>query len=154
MTRAMRAIIDPLPSPGEVAELWSHFESKCAYCGCTIARASRTGHLDHIRAGAGGGSNSIFNHVLACAKCNGDLKRETPWIEFLRRTVSNPRERSARAARIRAWLARAPELPVAPEAQVIIQAALANFERSVAELRALKKRAPNNALQRTHYAHR
>ena len=139
MARAMRAIVDPLPSRSEVADLWLHFESKCAYCGCAITRASRTGHLDHVRAAAEGGSNSIFNHVLACATCNGDLKREDPWLEFLQRTVTDPAERAERDARIREWLARAPERPVTPQAQTIIQAALNAFDCTVAELRALKR---------------
>ena len=138
MARAMHAVIDPLPSRSEIAELRSHFEDKCAYCGCAIARGSRTGHLDHVRAAADRGSNSVFNHVLACARCNGDLKREAPWLEFLHRTVTEPAERAAREARIREWLGRAPERPVPPQAQAIVQAALEAFDRSVAELRALK----------------
>ena len=139
MTRAMYAIIDPLPSPPEVEKLWSHFEGKCAYCGCTIERASRTGHLDHVRAAAEGGSNNVFNHVLACARCNGDLKRETLWSEFLERTVADPLLREERKARIGAWLARAPDRPVTLQAQAIIQTAVDAFDRSVAELRALRK---------------
>ena len=139
MTRAMYAIIDPLPSPPEVEKLWSHFEGKCAYCGCPIERASRTGHLDHVRAAAEDGSNSVFNHVLACARCNGDLKRETPWLKFLDSTVADPVLRKARGARIRAWLARAPDWTVTPQEKAIIQKALSAFDRSVTELRALRK---------------
>ncbi len=138
MTRAMRAIIDPLPSAKEIDQLWDYFDGQCAYCGCTIDRASRTGHLDHVIAAAEGGSNSIFNFILACAKCNGDLKRETPWQEFLQILVTDPTEQEKRQTHIQDWIKRAPNISISPEAEAIIHGALESFDRSVTSLRALK----------------
>lgn len=108
------------------------------HCGRAIKRASRTGHLDHVRAASEGGSNSVFNRVLACARCNGDFKRETSWRQFLEETVEDPVLRRKRAARIQAWLDRAPRWTVSPTAEAIIQEALMTFDKSVAKLRTLR----------------
>ncbi|WP_407943038.1 HNH endonuclease [Marinomonas atlantica] len=66
--RSLVSIIDPYPSKSEVDQLWEYFESRCAYCGISINRGSRTGHLDHLIPSSEGGSNSIYNHALSCAR--------------------------------------------------------------------------------------
>lgn len=141
--RSLLAIIDPHPSPAEVDDLWGYFESKCAYCGAVIPRESRTGHLDHVLASAAGGSNSIHNFVLSCARCNGDDKREGDWRAFLSRTAE-PTVVTARATRIEAWLSRAPATGRRPElamqANKIVEEAISDFDRAVARMRALVKR--------------
>ncbi len=83
MARALRGIISPKITGKMIAEIWTHFESKCAYCEATIVRESRTGHLDHLESQSAANANNSPVLVLACAKCNGDEKREKNWHEFL-----------------------------------------------------------------------
>lgn len=143
MRRALLAIVDPHPSRTEVALLWSYFQACCAYCGVAIERDSRTGHIDHVISSALGGSNCIYNHVLSCARCNGDDKREEAWETFLTRKVSDPALLAERHAQISAWLGRNPGSSMSPgtRAQVdaIIDRAVADFDAVVQELRALRK---------------
>jgi len=87
--RSLLAVIDPHPSKAEVELLWKYFQSSCAYCGVEIPRESRTGHMDHVVSSALGGSNSIYNHVLSCSRCNGDEKKEESWQSFLTRKATN-----------------------------------------------------------------
>lgn len=138
--RSLLAIIDPHPSPREVDKLWTHFESKCAYCGDVIPRESRTGHLDHVLASAAGGNNSIYNSVLSCARCNGDDKREEDWRAFLSRTVE-PDVAAVRAVPIEEWVSQAPATGRRPElakqADGIVKEAIADYDRAVARMRAL-----------------
>ena len=141
--RSLLAIIDPHPTPAEINELWAYFQSSCAYCGVAIARDSRTGHVDHVVSSAFGGSNCIHNHVLSCARCNGDEKREESWETFLAKKVTDAALATKRHAHISAWLARSASVPVTPEirahADAIINRALAAFDSSVKELRGLHK---------------
>src|SRR4051794_37835293 len=99
MRRAANEIVDP--SPRSVDAVWDHFESRCAYCGVELDRASRMGHVDHAEAGGG---NHLGNLVLACGTCNGDAKREQSWLEYLR-TRAHGVELEEREARIRLWFA-------------------------------------------------
>lgn len=138
MARALRAVLDPLPSAAETKKLWSYFKSRCAYCNGKLDKRFRTAHLDHLRPAAAGGSNSVYNHVLACAKCNGDLKREKDWQEFLVEREPDQKERQAREARIQGWLNLAPNRPAVPEADAIIQAALRAFDEAVVKMRELR----------------
>ena len=144
--RSLLAIVDPHPKPSEVTELWAYFDASCAYCGISIPRDSRTGHIDHVVSSALGGSNSIYNHVLSCARCNGDEKREESWQSFLARKANDPGVLAARHSRISSWLARNAYLPVQAEigaqAEVIISNAIDNFDSAVEELRGLRKGVP------------
>ena len=141
--RSLLAIIDPPPVKGEIETLWAYFQSCCAYCGVAIPRTSRTGHIDHVISAALGGTNSIYNHVLSCARCNGDEKREEPWETFLGKKVTNPAIAAERHSAISAWLARAtaPSISPAVRAQVnaIISEATNSFDTSVKAIRALRK---------------
>lgn len=143
--RSLLAIIDPHPTPSEINELWAYFQSSCAYCSVEIARDSRTGHVDHVISSAFGGSNCIHNHVLSCARCNGDEKREESWETFLVTKVTDTAQAAKRHAHITAWLARNASMPVTPEIQAqadaIINRALAAFDSSVKEVRRLRKGA-------------
>ncbi len=141
--RSLAAILDPHPSAKEVERLWAYFGSSCAYCGLELLRESRIGHLDHVSASAFGGSNSIHNHVLSCARCNGDEKREMCWEEFLKVKCPETSAAQERHARISNWLAVAPvksQRAVAQEFENIVAAAIANYEGSVAQVRELRKR--------------
>lgn len=141
--RSLLAIIDPHPGRAEIDELWGYFQSSCAYCGILISRIARNGHLDHVVSSALGGSNCIHNHVLACARCNGDDKREEFWESFLARKVTDPALAAARHAQISNWLARSATVSAAPQliarVDAIIDRALADFDVAVGELRALRK---------------
>jgi hypothetical protein len=76
-------IVDKGPSAREIAALWAHFESQCAYCGVQLSRTGRKAHIDHLDANLSIACNHISNRVLACNICNGDEKRETNWEQFL-----------------------------------------------------------------------
>ena len=142
--RSLASILDPHPSTAQISELWSYFKASCAYCGQAIERASRTGHLDHVESSASGGSNSIHNHVLACAKCNGDEKRDEHWGSFLERKAGV--EAPNRRKRVEAWLARAGlESVIEPakraEADAIIEQAVKSFNEAVNNMRRLRRGA-------------
>jgi gluconate kinase len=81
--RALRGLVDRSPSGTEIARLWRHFESECAYCGKPLNKDDRKAHLDHLDANLVVNRNHISNRVLACNICNGDEKRETDWQKFL-----------------------------------------------------------------------
>lgn len=141
--RSLAAIFDPYPSKTEVEKLWAYFESRCAYCGTSIDRESRTGHLDHLVPAAEGGSNNIHNHALSCDRCNGDEKREESWLSFLERKAESPQLFQARREKIANWLSQTPASSVSPEitaqAEAITEKAIASFEESVEEMRALRR---------------
>lgn len=145
MRRCFAAILDPHPSNAEVEELWSYFESKCAYCGTHIERKSRTGHLDHVLATSEGGTNSIHNHVLACARCNGDEKREESWVTFLLRKADTPSEASERKVKIELWLSYKSaavdlSLEAKQAANEVIATAIESFDRAIERLREIRRR--------------
>lgn len=144
MRRCFAAILDPHPSKSELAELWEYFENSCAYCDARLERSARTGHLDHVRPISDGGKNSIHNHVLSCARCNSDEKREESWVTFLQNKVTNPSLASERKAKIEAWLSL--ELPSQTfnlarrkEAETIITMAIESFDTAVKQLRRMRQ---------------
>jgi len=135
--------------PGEGAKRVSdfssdfdYFQSSCAYCGIPLARASRTGHLDHIVSSALGGSNDIHNHLLSCNKCNGDEKRDEDWQRFLTRKVADSGLASERCTHISDWIGRSGRESLDPsakaQAEIIISQALESFDEAVKKLRALR----------------
>lgn len=141
--RSLVAIYDPLPSKKEENTLWQYFESHCAYCNVLIDRNSRTGHLDHLVSSAEWGANNIHNLVLACAKCNGDEKREESWLSFLKRKSESELAHNARRQKIELWRARNSSskfsIDFYTEAEAIIKEALDNFDFSVQKMRSLYK---------------
>ncbi len=74
--RSLLQIIDTHPNKSQKQQVWNCFDNKCAYCDIVIDPNSRKGHLDHLQAVKDGGTNEIYNFVLACNICNGDEKRE------------------------------------------------------------------------------
>jgi CRISPR/Cas system Type II protein with McrA/HNH and RuvC-like nuclease domain len=140
--RCLNAICDPHPSKADLNLLWEYFDYQCAYCGIAIERASRKGHIDHLVAVSEGGSNSIYNHVLSCATCNGDEKREEAWEPFLRKKAVDAEGYQQRQDTIESWLQRAPSMLHTPEfselREVIINTALADFDAAVAKMRSLR----------------
>src|SRR5688572_18853574 len=74
--RALFGIVDPHPNASQIHQIWSFFDSSCAYCGRSLVRGNRDAHIDHLVSKGSGGSNALSNFVLACGICNGDEKRE------------------------------------------------------------------------------
>ena len=146
MRRCFQAIIDPHPSKSKINSLWEYFHSSCAYCGVEIERDSRSGHIDHVVSSATGGSNDIHNHVLSCARCNGDEKREEPWREFLSRKAGiSSREFKTREKRIESWLqmgnkSERMDGQSIQKADAIIAKAIQDFDQAVEKLRELRKK--------------
>jgi len=62
----------PLPPEGILFQLKAQQENRCYYCFNEFDTNSSIfkPHLDHFVSVANGGSNSIFNLVYACARCN------------------------------------------------------------------------------------
>ena len=141
--RSLGAILDPYPTAKETNLLWEYFEQSCAYCGVVMNRKSRIGHLDHVVPQAEGGNNSIYNHVLSCAKCNGDEKRELDWLLFLEQKSVHVDLLKTRKVKIENWLMRNDnvgiEARVLERAEKIIADALAQFDESVIAMRNLRK---------------
>jgi hypothetical protein len=102
VARCLRNVMDPVPTARERKLIWEYFENRCAYCGWEMSPTGRIGHLDHIIPTGSGGSNHRSNFVLSCPECNGDGKRETDWVTFLRNTAGADFE--LRRSRIQAWL--------------------------------------------------
>lgn len=141
--RSLLAVLDPHPKPNEIFELWAYFDSSCAYCGIAIPRDSRSGHVDHVVSSALGGGNCIHNHVLSCARCNGDEKREESWESFVIRKAPTPALATERHAHISAWISQGQSVVFTPElrsrSDAIISRALDSFDSAVRELRVLRK---------------
>jgi hypothetical protein len=142
MKRSLRQILDPGPLPAERDQLWAHFQSACSYCGDPLNRDKREGHLDHLVPSSGGGTNEIFNHVLACGKCNGDEKRDTEWEVFLASKETDAEVQKDRRARIAAWTVRSsrkpPSTDVLEKAEAIIEGVIRHYDEAVMSLRRLR----------------
>lgn len=141
--RSLSAILDPHPTAKEVFLLWEYFGHACAYCGLLLDRKSRLGHLDHVVSQAEGGNNSIYNHVLSCAKCNGDEKKEQDWLKFLSQKSEDAETQVTRKLKIERWIVRNKSVKtdplVAESANKIISDALAQFDESVSAMRKLRQ---------------
>lgn len=125
MHRALVDLTDPLPKPSEQALIREHFQHRCAYCDGPAPE--RVGHIDHAEHKGG---NQLGNLILACGKCNGDEKRETPWEEFLRKKCGGDAAvLEARKQRIEAWMARNPLRPKLTTPQ--IEEAIQSAERAI-----------------------
>jgi CRISPR/Cas system Type II protein with McrA/HNH and RuvC-like nuclease domain len=121
LRRSLRAVVDPHPGDSVIAELWSFFDGRCAYCGTAVAVGSKNAHLDHLEPDSSGGSNHISNRVPSCADCNEKEKRELPWLEFLRKKADSIHVLEARRERILAWQGRFPqEMSCVEEAACVI----------------------------------
>jgi len=99
MQRALDTILDPPPPTNE--QIWQYFEAQCAYCGSTLNKNDRNGHIDHLIAGGG---NHLGNLVLACGPCNGDGKRELSWLDFLNGKVEDQGLKEDRRNKICGWM--------------------------------------------------
>lgn len=143
MRRCLKAILDPHPSKAEEDAIWKYFDSQCAYCGMKIDRNSRTGHLDHVLPDSEGGTNSIFNLVLACSRCNGDEKREESWKSFLKKKTQTASEFETRRAVITQWLSNKSTIEFDAEEkeriEKIITSAIESFDAAVIKLRQVRK---------------
>lgn len=104
MRRTLRAVVDPEPTAKEISSLWEYFSSACAYCGMSLQKESRKGHIDHLISATKGGVNHISNRVLSCSICNGDEKGESHWLEFLTRKVKDPSLFVSRKRKIEKWI--------------------------------------------------
>lgn len=131
MRRTISEIVDSRLTRAQKDELWEHFGSSCAFCGEHIERTSRTGHVDHLESSGGNGPK---NRVLACARCNGDEKRERDWREFLGEKCESADLLAQRQSLIEAWVAKHPERN--GEMSREVEEALQEAERLVEEFHA------------------
>jgi 5-methylcytosine-specific restriction endonuclease McrA len=141
MRRSRDEILDP--GPQSVDDLWSHFESACAYCGMPLNRAQRQGHVDHATTGGG---NQLGNLILACARCNGDEKLDQSWQAFLLLKTSGDRNVLAeRTERIESWFANHPIRTITPSSEALhlrdeIEALIEQFHSKCNELKVAMRR--------------
>lgn len=101
--RSLVEIIDPKPKKAEIEAMWNHFENNCAFCGTKMNREDRVGHADHLLAASAGGRNHIYNRVLACPKCNGDVKLDLEWRKFMDDLPLTKEARDLRIRKIEEW---------------------------------------------------
>lgn len=99
--RSLKMIIDKDLTDKEKDAIWKEFNNRCAFCGNTLSRDKREGHIDHLIPDANWGLNWKGNRVLSCSSCNGDKKREGLWRQFLRQEY--PAYAEQRIAKIVAW---------------------------------------------------
>jgi hypothetical protein len=103
--RALFGIVDPHPNASQIDQIWSFFDSSCAYCGRRLVRGNRDAHIDHLVSTVSGGTNALANFVLACGICNGDEKREKDWQSFLGKKAADEGVYKLRSERIEKWIA-------------------------------------------------
>ncbi|WP_201592659.1 HNH endonuclease [Psychrobacter fozii] len=148
--RSLLQIVDSHPNKVQKQQIWHYFDNKCAYCDIGIEHISRQGHLDHLLAVQDGGSNDVYNFVLACHICNGDEKRETPWREFLMNKCERLSESIyiERLAKIEVWQGQSIMSQIDAELlarmEAIIDKAKVNFDQSVEQMRALRDSITTN----------
>ena len=142
--RSLLQIIDKHPNKTEKQQVWRHFDNQCAYCGAVLEINSRQGHLDHLLAVQEGGSNDIYNFVLACHICNGDEKREMPWRKFLTNKCKTLHTNvfTERLVKIEEWQQKSVikqlDNELMTQIEDIIKVAQADFEKSVEKMRELR----------------
>ncbi len=143
--RALLGIFDPHPNPSQIHQIWSFFDSACAYCGRNLVRGNRDAHIDHLVSTGSGGSNALANFVLACGICNGDEKREEDWKSFLRKKAADESAYELRRMQIEKWIASCPSGDICDPSLLSVvneevdQAILA-FDVALRRIRELKKR--------------
>jgi hypothetical protein len=137
MRRAISDLIDLPLTKKEKQQVWDYFNSRCAYCGKSIERTSRYGHIDHLASSA----NHIGNCVLACKECNGNEKRDQPWKDFLKLKCADNSTFAMRLKQIESWQTQpTTRKPVAlsneaKAAKSEVESAIAFFEKKFGKLR-------------------
>jgi hypothetical protein len=149
--RCLQGIVDPALSKKEVDRLWEYFQSRCAYCGKALVRASRKAHKDHLVPFQNGGGSDLGNRVLACGACNGDEKRGEDWTTFLRRKCSDTKTYRARKRTIEKWMAinaagrRVISKPMRRAVDRAVATVFLAFDSAVRDVREVKKRQTGKA---------
>lgn len=143
--RGLRNLIDPELTPNQKNKIWSFFHSQCAYCGIVLNRELREGHIDHLISESAGGKNCASNRVLACAPCNGNEKRETDWIQFLKSKCPREDVFQARLQKIMNWQSLNPapsaiDPEIANIVQVEIDQLTAGFDNACSRIKSARKK--------------
>ncbi len=116
--KCLKALVDPKPTKDEKDCIWAYFGNGCAYCGSSLTKKSREGHIDHLYSEMKRGSNRLSNLVLACETCNGDEKRESSWENFLvEKCGAGTDIFEERADKIRRWILQNGNQPLISETQ-------------------------------------
>jgi hypothetical protein len=136
LARSLRALIDPYPTKSEKNQIWIFFNNECAYCGVPLNRPDRKGHIDHLDALSSGGTNHLGNCILACYRCNGDLRRDSEWRQFLK-SVAVGDLYTAREKKIEEWQRLHTNVrKIDPIAVTELNAAIRKFDLDIAEVAA------------------
>ncbi|MBN2584088.1 MAG: HNH endonuclease [Planctomycetes bacterium] len=106
--RCFSEIVDPSPTKREVDAIWQHFDNCCAYCGKSLQRKVKEGHIDHLVSASRGGMNALGNRVLSCSSCNEMEKLDKPWEDFLKSKARSDADFMKRYKRIKDWQAANP----------------------------------------------
>jgi hypothetical protein len=139
--RGFSELADPSPSRKKQAEVWAYFGNRCAYCGDTLHRSAKEGHIDHLVSASQGGANALGNRVLSCAPCNEKEKLDRPWEEFLKAKAKSDAEFLDRRQRILDWQQTHPVLNAQGQQDLIAFAraqadeVVALFDKAVAQVR-------------------
>jgi HNH endonuclease len=139
--RGFSELADRSPTREEQMGVWNHFRDCCAYCGASLRRGEKQGHIDHLLSASQGGSNALGNRVLSCASCNEKEKLDRPWEGFLRSKAASDGEYLERHGRILEWQRLHPinggqgKSELMSFARSRADEVVAHFERAVAEVR-------------------
>jgi CRISPR/Cas system Type II protein with McrA/HNH and RuvC-like nuclease domain len=100
--RSFQEIIDPSPKKEDKERIWKFFNNKCAYCGKTLSKLQKEGHIEHVLPTSLSGPNQIRNLVLSCADCNEE-KLDGSWHEFILKKNQDLNIMRERLAKIQEW---------------------------------------------------
>jgi hypothetical protein len=138
--RSFRELVDPTPDKKACETLWSHFRSRCAYCGIELRRDHKEAHVDHLISASEGGPNHLSNRVLSCAQCNEVEKRDLEWTAFLRNKCQDAVLFEERRQHILRWcesqrLNHAQDENLLARAAELADEVIALYDRQIAQLR-------------------
>jgi hypothetical protein len=101
--RSLRELVDPSPTKKEILQIWQYFDSECAYCGVSLNKSTKKGHIDHLISASQGGPNHKSNRVLSCADCNEKEKLDMDWNKFLAQKNNGNSKLQKRKEKILKW---------------------------------------------------
>ncbi|MHC4353281.1 MAG: HNH endonuclease [Planctomycetota bacterium] len=143
--RCFREQIDRSPTKSQVGSIWDYFQNSCAYCGRTLDRDKKEGHIDHLVSASQGGANNISNRVLSCAACNEKEKLDEDWRAFLEKRVPDSGLRQKRIKKIEQWVvtqdagsATVPE-GLLRQAESLAEVAVKVFDSGIEKIRSVRQ---------------
>jgi len=147
--RCFREQIDRSPTKSQLGKIWDYFHNSCAYCGKTLDRKNKEGHIDHLASASQRGANNISNRVLSCATCNEKEKLDEDWRVFLEKKISDKHLREERIKRIEQWMvtqdAGSSTIPerLLQQSERLAETVTKTFDSAIEQIRSMKQTSEN-----------